>query len=56
MTKAAPEEWKNRWMDFHQAAEWVSRRAGKRILYMASDTSSFTTGMDLVVDGAFTCV
>lgn len=26
------------------------------VLYLASDASSFTTGADIVVDGAFTCV
>lgn len=57
MTKSAREEWKNRWLDLSPAS-----RMGKpeelvsAILYLASDSSSFTTGMDLVVDGAFTCV
>ena len=57
MTLKAPDEWKNRWVDLTPAA-----RMGKpeelvsAILYMADDASSYTTGMDLVVDGAFTCM
>jgi NAD(P)-dependent dehydrogenase (short-subunit alcohol dehydrogenase family) len=26
------------------------------VLYLASDASSFTTGSDVVIDGAFTCI
>lgn len=45
---------------------WVSSTPVKRmgnpeelqgaVLYLASDASSFTTGSDMVIDGAFTCV
>ncbi|MDC7239704.1 MAG: SDR family oxidoreductase [Spirochaetales bacterium] len=57
MTLSAPEEWKSRWTDLTPAG-----RMGKpeelisAILYLANDASSYTTGMDLVVDGAFTCI
>ena len=57
MTLKAPAEWKNRWVDLTPAG-----RMGKpeelvsAILYIADDSSSYTTGMDLVIDGAFTCM
>lgn len=44
---------------------WIERTPVKRmgepeelqgiILYLASDASSFTTGSDIIVDGAFCC-
>lgn len=57
MTMKAPEYWKSRWADLTPTG-----RMGKpgelvgAILYLADDSSSYTTGTDLVVDGAFTCV
>ena len=57
MTKAAPEEWKSRWVDLTPAGRMGSpEELVGAILYMADDSSSYTTGMDLVVDGAFTCM
>ncbi len=57
MTKSAPEEWKNRWMDLSPCGRMgTPEELVSAVLYMADDASSFTTGMDLVVDGAFTCI
>ncbi|NCD34675.1 MAG: SDR family oxidoreductase [Spartobacteria bacterium] len=57
MTLAAPEEWKSVW-----TANTPQRRMGKpeelvsAILYLADDSSTYTTGLDLVVDGGYSCV
>jgi len=57
MTLSAPDEWKKTWLDLS-----VARRMGKpeellgAVIYLASDASSFTTGADIIIDGAFTCV
>lgn len=57
MTVAAPEEWKSEW-----TAMTPQRRMGTpeelvgAVLYLADDSSSFTTGLDLIVDGAYSCV
>lgn len=57
MTVAAPEEWKSVW-----TAMTPQRRMGTpeelvgAVLYLADDASSFTTGMDLMVDGGYSCV
>jgi NAD(P)-dependent dehydrogenase (short-subunit alcohol dehydrogenase family) len=57
MTKSAPEDWKNRWMDLSPYGRMgTPEELVSAVLYMADDASSFTTGMDLVVDGAFTCI
>ena len=55
MTKAA-KQWIPLWMD-----QSVMKRMGEpeelapAIVYLASDASTFTTGCDIVIDGAFTC-
>lgn len=57
MTLAAPEEWKSVW-----TANTPQRRMGKpeelvsAILYLADDSSTYTTGLDLIVDGGYSCV
>lgn len=57
MTLKAPEEWKSVW-----TGHGVYDRMGKpeelktALLYLASENSSFTTGADIVIDGAFTCI
>jgi NAD(P)-dependent dehydrogenase (short-subunit alcohol dehydrogenase family) len=57
MTLSAPKEWRDRWTDLTPANRMGNpEELVGAILYMVSDTSSYTTGMDLVVDGAFTCV
>lgn len=57
MTLSAPKEWKDHWTNLTPASRMgTPEELIGAILYMASDTSSYTTGMDLVVDGAFTCV
>ncbi len=57
MTLKAPEEWKNRWVDLTPAGRMgTPEELVGAIVYLADDTSSYTTGMDLVVDGAFTCM
>ena len=57
MTKSAPEDWKARWIDLSPYGRMgTPEELVSAVLYMADDASSFTTGMDLVVDGAFTCI
>ncbi len=57
MTLKAPEAWKDRWVDLTPAGRMGRpEELVSAILYMADDSSSYTTGMDLVVDGAFTCM
>lgn len=57
MTLSAPKDWKDRWTDLTPADRMGNpEELVSAILYMANDSSSYTTGMDLVVDGAFTCV
>jgi len=57
MTKKAPAEWKDEWIQ-----KSVYKRMGdpeelqSALLYFASNASSFTTGTDLVIDGGFTSV
>lgn len=57
MTKKAPAEWKDEWIQ-----KSVYKRMGdpeelqSALLYFASSASSFTTGADLVIDGGFTSV
>ncbi len=57
MTLKASNAWKSSWTD-----QSVLNRMGRvhelrsALIYLSSDASSFTTGADLLVDGAFTCV
>jgi len=57
MTLKAPEEWKAHW-----TSHGVYDRMGNPeelesvLLYLASGASSFTTGADIVIDGAFSCI
>lgn len=57
MTLKAPEEWKAHWK-----SHGVYDRMGKpeelesALLYLASSASSFTTGADIMIDGAFSCI
>ena len=57
MTLSAPTDWKDRWTDLTPADRMgTPEELVSAVLYLANDASSYTTGMDLVVDGAFTCV
>ncbi len=57
MTMSAPDEWKNRWMDLSPGGRMgTPEELIGAVLYLADDTSSFTTGSDIVIDGAFTCM
>lgn len=55
MTKAA-KKWIPSWME-----QSVMKRMGEpeelapAVVYLASDASTFTTGCDIIIDGAFTC-
>lgn len=57
MTKKAPTEWKDEWVQkslYHRMGNPEELQSA--LLYLASSASSFTTGSDLVIDGGFTCV
>ena len=57
MTKSAPGEWKDRWMDLSPGGRMgTPEELVGAVLYLADSASSFTTGMDMVVDGAFSCI
>jgi len=55
MTLSAPEQWKSRWLDLTPAGRMGRpEELVSAVLYLADDSSSYTTGTDLVVDGGFT--
>lgn len=57
MTLKAPEDWKKVWLagtPYNRMGE-PSELQGA-VLYLASDASQYTTGADIVIDGAFTCI
>lgn len=57
MTLAAPESWKNHWNDLTpQSRMGRPEELVSAVVYLSSDSASFTTGSDMVIDGAFTCV
>jgi NAD(P)-dependent dehydrogenase (short-subunit alcohol dehydrogenase family) len=57
MTLKAPDEWKTYWIG-HTPVKRMGNPEELRgaVLYLAGDASTFTTGCDIVVDGAFTCI
>jgi len=56
MTLGAPAEWKERWMDLSPAKRMgTPEELTGAVVYLASDAASFTTGTDIIIDGAFVC-
>lgn len=57
MSSEERDDWKSAWMN-----QSVMKRMGEAdeltgaVVYFASDTSSFTTGSNLIIDGGFSCV
>jgi len=57
MTLSAPEEWKSRWNDLNPTGRMgTPEELVSAVVYLASDSASYTTGSDIVIDGAFTCI
>lgn len=57
MTLSAPQEWKSRWIDLIPAGRMGNpEELVSAVVYLSSDFASYTTGSDLVIDGAFTCI
>ena len=51
------QEWQDRWMDLTPYGRYgVPEELCGAVIYLMSDSASFTSGCDLVVDGCFTCV
>ena len=56
MSEDTPEELKNAWkplMPLHRMGK--PEELITAVLYLASDASGYTTGSDVIVDGAYTC-
>lgn len=52
-----PEETKNIWRDkIPMGREGEASELKGAFLYLASDAASYTTGADLIIDGAYSCV
>jgi NAD(P)-dependent dehydrogenase (short-subunit alcohol dehydrogenase family) len=56
MTLRAPQEWKDVWFSMGATRRMCEpEELQGAALYLASNASTYTTGSDLIVDGAFTC-
>ena len=57
MTLSAPQEWQERWKDLSPTGRMgTPEELVSAVVYLASDSASYTTGSDIVIDGAFTCI
>lgn len=57
MTLSAPQEWQVRWKDLTPTGRMgTPEELVSAVVYLASDSASYTTGSDIVIDGAFTCI
>ncbi len=57
LTSFVDEKWQDRWMDLSPYGRYgTPEELVGAVMYLLSDAASFTTGTDIVVDGAFTCV
>lgn len=56
MSLRAPQEWKDMWFSMAAVRRMCeAEELQGAALYLASSASTYTTGSDLLVDGAFTC-
>lgn len=57
LCKQLPEEWQERWFDLTPAGRYGQpEELCGAVIYLFSDSASFTTGTDLIVDGGYTSV
>lgn len=57
MTESVREDWKKLWEGMIPFGRMgTPEELAGAVIYLASDMSSYTSGLNMVIDGAFTCI